>query len=347
MVTIEVGNTIDDFKIIIDESEERYTVTIDEYKGNSKEVIVPDNIAGLPVTAIGTNAFEGNESVINIILPKGITNIEDWAFWNCVNLVSIKLPESLVRINNSAFEDCISLAKIELGKNIITIEDDAFENCVKLKEITVDEQNQYFTSCDGVLFDKNKTTLILFPPAKAGDYAIPDSVNTIVYSAFQNVKGLTDINFPKDLFIYADFSNCENLGNFTVDKNSKHYSGINGILFCKDKEGKIASLLCYPQGKKNTDYAVPDGITYIKSQAFYNCKQLKSIILPEGLEEICYGTFRGCEGLTELSLPVSLEYIHREAFIECPNLKTITLSRNTKIGYMAFNGFTDKLIYRD
>ena len=81
--------------------------------------------------------------------------------------------------------------------------------------------------------------------------------------------------------------------------------------------------------------------------AFYNCKQLINIILPEGLEEICYGTFRGCEGLTELSLPISLEYIHREAFIECPNLKTITLSRNTKIEYKAFNGFTGKLIYLD
>jgi len=394
MTTINVGNNLGDFRIELVETEGRFTVTIDSYNGDSKEVVVPDNIGGIPVTVIGDMAFFGNKSLTNVILPESLVTIEysafdscknlscinlpeglieiesdafkdcasladiklpeslveieSWAFQNCTSLVNVKLPQSLVSIGIGAFENCEKLSKITIPKNTVHIATSAFDDCNNLKEITVDEQNPYFSSKDGVLFDKNLTTLIFYPQAKKGDYAIPDSVNTIASCAFSNnTRGLTGLNFPKDILDIYSFNNCEQLANFTVNENSKYFYSKDGILFEKDKEGKVEGLICYPQGKKNANYVVPDFVWWIRFRAFYNCKNLTNIILPEGLEHIGENVFYGCEGLSELTLPMSLEYIAEGAFRECPNLKTITLSRNTKMGHKALDGFSGELIYRD
>ena len=348
MATIEVSNMVGDFDIKLDESKGRFTVTIDSYKGDSKEVIVPDNIGGIPVTVIGVLAFFGCENLTNLILPEGLVTIQ-WC----------------------AFEDCEKLINITIPKDTVHIEEDAFDNCNSLKEFIVDEQNRYFTSHDGVLFDKNMTTLIFYPQAKEGNYTIPDSVNTITSYAFaKGCRGLTGISFPKDLINFHSFAKCERLSSFTVNENSKDYISIDGVLLTKNKEGKEQRLMCYPQGRDSTNYIVPHNVSEIGYEAFYNCKHLRSIILPEGLEfigeEAFYGceqltamalpmsleyigkgAFYGCEKLTAMTLPMSLEYIDEGIFRECPNLETITLSRKTKTNYKAFKGFSGKIIYRD
>ena len=298
------------------------TVTISKYSGNSEEVIVPDNIGGIPVNAIGCLAFKDCKNLVSITLPQSLTSIEFAAFYGCEKLENIRFPKSLVNT----------------GQNL-------FPGCYSLKEIDVDKQNPDYTSCEGVLFDKNCTTLIIYPPGREGDYTIPDSVNTIQTFVFVDCRKLSLLNIPKDIMsIHIEaFNNCVKLRGFIVDENNPRYSSIDGVLF--DKEEK--TLLVYPKGKVNKNYIVPDRVTRIRNGAFRECKRLSSIILPERLELIEAKAFCGCEGLSAISLPSSLRYIGEDAFKECPNLETITLSRTTKAGHRAFTGFSGKLIYRD
>jgi len=103
----------------------------------------------------------------------------------------------------------------------------------------------------------------------------------------------------------------------------------------------------YPKNKDKTDYTVPDGIMGIADSAFYGCKRLINIVFPESLEFILNYAFEKCEGLKTVTLPVNLQYVGERAFKDCLNLETITLSKKTRIGHKAFEGFKGQLVYRD
>ena len=118
------------------------TITITGYTSSGDDVTIPDTINGLPVTAIGGHYdFYGN-----------------WF---------------------GAFHECTSLANVTVGCNVTSIWDSAFSTCVSLKTITVDAQNAFYSSVDGVLFNKDQTTLIQYPEGKTGSYTIPNSVTSI------------------------------------------------------------------------------------------------------------------------------------------------------------------------
>ena len=354
MTRIEVTNDYDDFGINLVESEGRYTISIDKYKGNSKKVTVPDNIEGIPVTEIGIGAFSENKRLKKVILPEGLVSIEMGAFRYCINLVSINLPQSLTSIDTYAFEYCEKLKNITIPKNIVYFgnidlkiigtESETFSDCDRLREITVDEQNPAYASDEGVMFDKNRTTLIKYPSGKKGAYTIPDSVNTIGKGAFEYCNRLTKLSIPKDLMYieYGEFKKCGRLTHFTVNENNPMFNSKDGVLF--DKKG--TALLQYPRGNTRKNYVVPDSVVVIREDAFSHCKSLTSIIFPESLKFI-YSRFSGCKRLTAITLPMSLLYLAENAFEDCPRLKTITLSRNTKMGYKALEGFSGELIYRD
>ena len=321
MATIDEMEGKNDFWLVLNQTGEGQTITIEGYSGESKKVIIPGSFEGIPVTAIGDAAFSYEKKMTAVILPEGITSIEDSAFSGCTELTSISLPKTLVNI-----------------------EDNVFFGCSRLTEIIVDEQNPIFASDDGVLFDKNRTTLISYPGGKKGEYAIPDTIVEIGKEALDNCKELTCISFPQGL-MGGDlgFLGCERLADIIVDGKNSMFSSIDGIFF--DKEGKY--LLRYPQGKDNTDYFVPDKTDCIFFNAFHGCKNLSNIIFPEGLRFILGGAFIRCEGLIAITLPESLQYIGKQAFKSCSHLETITLSRRTKNGCRAFEGFTGRLIYRD
>jgi hypothetical protein len=114
-------------------------------------------------------------------------------------------------------------------------------------------------------------------------------------------------------------------------------------LFNKEKK----ELIEYPKNKDKTDYAVPDGISNIAHAAFYGCKHLVSVALPESLGFIGDHVFAECKEIKAITLPINLQYIGGCVFEGCPNLETVTLSRKTRIGHRAFEGFTGKLVYRD
>jgi len=246
-------------------------------------------------------------------------------------------------IGNEFFINNKRIKRVTIPEGYTYIGELAFLNCTALTEISVEENNPVFRSIDGVLFDKEMTTLMVFPYGRKGTYSIPEGIINIRSGAFFRCN-LSVISFPQSLLTIKDTGfNNEQLTEIAVNGLNPFYCSIDGVLF--DKE--TIKLLVYPRNKENTDYTVPDEIKIIDEWAFRECKHLVNILLPESLEFILAFAFEKCKKLKTVTLPMNLQFIGELAFYECPNLETVTLSRKTKIGYRAFDGFKGQFVYTD
>ncbi|MHC1680115.1 MAG: leucine-rich repeat protein [Methanomassiliicoccales archaeon] len=130
------------------------------------------------------------------IIPDGVTDLRDWCMAYAQDITELVIAESVVRIGEGAISECPLLVVVAIPENVTSLGDWVFDECPALREIIVDPANPIRASMDGVLFDKNKTTLIKHPEAKTGDYVIPDGVETIIGYAFDSCEGLTSITVP-------------------------------------------------------------------------------------------------------------------------------------------------------
>ncbi|MDR2853982.1 MAG: leucine-rich repeat protein [Prevotellaceae bacterium] len=156
---------------------------------------------GNSVTSIGDYAFRGCSSLTSITIPNSVTAIGSNAFWNCSGLIGeLTIPNSVTSIGSSAFRDCSGLTgNVTIPNSVTSIGVQAFYGCSSLTSINVDENNPNYSSEDGVLFNKNKTTLIYCLTEKTGTYIIPNSVTAIGKYAFWNCNGLTELTIPNSI----------------------------------------------------------------------------------------------------------------------------------------------------
>jgi len=369
METTEKTPDLKGFEFKLGNNEDELIVSIKGYHGENEHVIIPGYAQGLRIIRIESEAFKGNEKVKKITIEKGITVIESNVFENCSELTEVELPDGLLEICDEAFKGCKKLLKIQFPESILKIYNNSFENCeeltsvfipkdvsrlykttfsgcVKLKEFNVDNENLYFSTIDGVLFNKTKDMLIKYPEGKEDiNYKVPDTVTDIGEEAFINCRELVSINLPERLYglCIGTFKGCEKLEQVTVQDGNSRFISIDGVLFDKEKK----TLLFYPYNKKETVYAIPDGIERIRIEAFYNCKNLKSVIFPESIKMIEQGAFANCENLISIKLSENLKGICGCAFSGCENLQIVYLSRKTRIGHKAFEGLSAVLIYHE
>ena len=165
-----------------------------------------------------------------------VTTIGDWAFSNCYDLTSVSMP-SVTTIGNSAFYDCDALTSVHIPASCTSIGINPFAGCTALKEIVVDDNNPNYSSADGVLYDKGKTTLIGWPTAE-GEIDIMPSVTTIGGWAFRYCSSLTSVSMPSVTTI-----------------------GVGAFEYC-------SSL---------TSIDIPASVTMIGDYAFYGCSSLTSV----------------------------------------------------------------------
>ncbi len=267
----------------------------------SGDITIPSTLGGYPVTIIDDNAFELCRRLTGVTIPEGVKSIADEAFYRCENLTSIILPDTLEDIGRFAFSGCKCLIDITIPDSVISIGKNAFYNCGNLTSIDVSKNNQYYSSLDGVLFDKDVKTLILYPSAKEdSEYTIPDSVISIDDGAF-------DV--------------CESLTSISINKNNQYYASLDGVLFDKN----VKTLIMYPTGKENSKYTIPNGVTSIGDDVFCFCTNLTSIVIPDSVKSIGNGAFWCCESLISITMPDSVKSIDEYAFYGCESLISITL----------------------
>ena len=310
------------------------------------------------VTSIGNYAFYMCPS-LNITIPNSVTSIGKSAFSYCSDLISITIPNSVTSIGNYAFEYCSNLTSITIPNNVTSIGNRAFGSCRSLTTINVDFNNEKYMSDNGVLFTKDKKTLIQYPSKKEGteylisqgvesieDYAfwgcgnltniiIPDSVTNIGISAFEDCTSLTSITIPSRVtgIGMEVFNGCISLTSINVDSNNEEYMSDNGVLYTKDKN----TLIQYPSKKEGTEYLILQGVESIESYAFYKCTSLTRIIIPDSVTIIGTGAFSNCKNLTSITIPDSVISIVNYVFYDCTNLINITIPNSvTSIGGCAF-----------
>jgi len=172
---------------------------------------------GNSVSTIGAYAFSSCVSLLNLTLPNSVSAIGNYAFASCVSLSRVVIPNSVVTIGDFAFSSCNSLTSVIIGNSVIRM-NKAFAGCNSLIAIVVDINNPAFSSLNGILFDKNLSTLVTFPAGVAGSYTIPNGVTAIGNYAFESCPRLASVMIPSSVTSIGTnaFASCVSLTRVTI-----------------------------------------------------------------------------------------------------------------------------------
>ena len=313
------------------------TVEITGYKGSEQKVDIPEKINKKSVTRIGNLAFKNCTKITSIAMPDSVVYIGRSAFYNCTSLKSITIPDGVKEIGYAAFSECAGLVSVKIPDNVTKIGESAFINCANLTKIDVTAGNKYYSSANGVLFNKDKSEIICYPAGiKNVGYSIPDGVTVIRDRAFNKCISLNSITIPKsvqDIETYSFFG-CTSLEAINVAGSNKNYADVNGILFSKDK----TKIVCYPANKKNMSYSIPVSVKVVGVAAFRDCIYLKGITIPDSVTNIEHHAFSNCESLKSITIPDSITAIEMATFIDCASLTGVKIPASvTSIGWGAFS----------
>ena len=303
-ITIAEKNQTDGFEYMVQDGS---AIIIGSYKEDTV-LNIPSEIGGYPVM--------------------GITDLT-----HAMNYVEeLVIPDSVTMLSGSIFEWNDDLKKLTIGKGISNIYNEMFIGASSLEEIVVSEENPYYCSVDGVVYDKEMKTLVVFPRAKKGAYTVPDSV-TDIDCLIQNIS-------------YYEVQ--LDLGNSQTD-----YTVEDGVIYNADKTDIYAC-----DRTKTGKYVMPDTVTTIHEGAFQECSfsevvvsenvseivyaafsysmELEKVVLPENLKTIATAAFVECEKLSEADLPSGLEELEEQAFHKT-GITSVTIPGTvTQVGYGAY-----------
>jgi hypothetical protein len=278
-----------------------------------RTVVVREGVLG-----ISGGTFRNCTGLTSVTIPASVSRIGMDVFWNCGQLTAIHvaassehfsskdgvlfnkkktvllyfpvgktgdyvIPGSVYIVDRGAFKECHGLTSVRVPRSVELI--DAFSDCSRLTSIHVDAANKKYCSVDGVLFDKERTTLVRFPAGKTGDYVIPGTVTAIDRGAFRGCSSLTSVMIPGSVteIGHSAFSRCVGL----------------------------------------TSVTIPGSVTVIDQGTFSACGGLTSVIIPGSVVEVGSYAFTLCRNLTTVTIPASVVSFGWDIFKECDALTTV------------------------
>ena len=269
-------------------------------------VIIPDS-----VTNLGNTAFRLCTSLSNVTIGNGVPSIGSQTFDACYSLTNVTIGNSVTSIGSAAFNAC-GLTSITIPYNVTNISSDALGDCTSLSAITVDSLNSVYSSVDGVLFDKNKTTLIRCPGGRSGSYTIPNSVTNIGNAAFGNCISLVSITIPNSVI--------------SIGQSAFSASGLTSVII--PNSVTIIPSNAFDSCGSLTNAIIPDSVATIRNNAFWSCSKLLSVTIPDRVTTIEDQAFQFCSSLTTVVIGGSVANIGSWAFFNCPNLGAVYFRGN-------------------
>ncbi len=267
---------------------------------------LPATINGYPVVAVGDNAF--NDFLVDkLILPESITKIGNNVFSGASTLDVLVAP-GVTEIGDFAFSNSY-IRNFTLPESLQKIGKGAFSNCNYAEAFEISADNAYFTSENGILFNKDKTELIAYPPNKTDTtYTVPESVKTIAPYAF---AGITETDALVEV-IMTDVT--------AIGESAFSYACLESVTLGDSLVTIGDNALSH---NRFTEITLPDTVRTIGAEAFESCVNLVEISIPEGVTRLENGVFDNTRKLQTLHLPSTLSYIGEYAVTEILLAKTV------------------------
>lgn len=258
--------------------------------------------------------------LVTLVLPKDITEIEDYGIYGNKNLVSIEIPVTVKKVGAHVFKSCSSLQKVELP-NVETLGERVFESCGKLTKVTLSPDLQVipdyaFQYCGSL-----------------ADVPLPSSLVSIGVSAFRECDGLSAVVMPNTVTTLNKnaYESCNTLTTVTLSLGLQAIPD-NAFRDC----GSLVDVPLPPslvsigtgafeQCRSLTSVNMPNTVTTLNNSAYYVCTNLKEVKLSENLKNIGDASFCECGNLISIDIPASVSTINSHAFFICVKLETVTL----------------------
>ena len=352
--------------------------TITGYTGNVSALVIPEEIDGHKVIALGDNAFKGKKLLEYVEIANTVTYIGSQCFESDKELVNVKLSSNIKRMESGAFGNCTSLTEITIPKSLEEAGREygfgmydygPFCGCTNLKTVKLEKgltqiAGNLFMRCYGLEdIDIPDTVTTIGENAfklctSIKSVTIPDTVTYIGSQCFESDKELVNVKLSSNIkrMESGAFGNCTSLTEITIPKSLEEagreygfgmydygpFCGCTNLKTVKLEKGltQIAgNLFMRCYGLEDID--IPDTVTTIGENAFKLCTSLENVKMYNSIDEINGRAFAGCTSLKSVSLPDSITGMGTEIFSGCTSLSSVKLP-NKRVNIMSstFEGCT-------
>ena len=350
-------------------------------------------VIGDSVIEIGDYAFGRCSNLTSVIIPDSVTEIGSYAFWYCSNLTSVVIGDSVTLIDNHAFAACSNLTRVVVGNSVTEIRELAFYDCDMLTDVYITDiaawceitfiYGSSYGSSNPMYYAKN----LYLNDELITELVIPDGVTTIPDFAFYRQSSITSVIIPDSIteigsyafggcskLVYNEYDNVYYLGNDVNPFLALIKTKSQDITSCLINENtKVIAGSAFKYCSNLTSVVIPDSVTSIGSDAFYECyftdvhitnisawcnisfansysnpilytenlylngELITRLVIHDGVTTILDYAFYNLNSITSIVIPNSVTTISYSAFKYCSNLTSVVIPDSvTTIGAAAF-----------
>ena len=304
---------------------------------------------GNKVTAVGYGAFQNCDSLTDVTIGSKVTTIDAYAFYSCDSLKKVNIPDNVITIGDYAFYNCVQLEDVVIGNGVKTIGDYAFNDCDNLTDVTIG--NNVETIYGYAFYDCDNLRTITIPDSVTAINAyafyncdslesviLGNSVGSIGEKVFAGCGSLTKITVGSGVASIGQqaFSGCTKLSDVYISDVAS-WCGISFHSYDRTSNPLYYAGKLYLNGKLLTELTIPDSVTAIADNAFYNCDSIESVSIGNGVTAIGWAAFYNCSNLKAVTMGNKVTAVGYGAFQNCDSLTDVTIgSKVTTIDAYAF-----------